>query len=311
MAADPLLLLFPKEQLSPLEDSYSMAILAKSKASIEGLPNTAAYAPPKPPTTLQSDDDVEVKSGLNDGVLSNKNTHDDSQSGTPSSTEGSTLRESKSASPDTRKNGKEKPASTPIKLSPDQYLSLSSGPACNPVNQTTPLHIKVSPSSMQGGDPLPNSSPKGHQKKQPEAYLPPVLTGETTEEMTLSTAANGVTGSGSGQGPKKDDSMAVEYLPFDSQPLWDLVNQCKEKSKLDLQTICRDLDALNTEIQFVLSDFLTMRFAEIEQMLQSGQINIAQMEHEQAEMQSQMASFLNAIKSAFSFFGHDPERQTE
>ena len=54
-------------------------------------------------------------------------------------------------------------------------------------------------------------------------------------------------------------------------------------SSLSLLAICRDLDSLNAEIQFVLSDFLTMRFAEIEQMLQSGQIDIAQMEHDQGK----------------------------
>jgi len=86
---------------------------------------------------------------------------------------------------------------------------------------------------MQCNDRPPSLSPHGKEQDQQKRDLPSVLTmGEATPVST----ANRTTASEPEQDPKEDDSLAVEYIPFDAQPLWDLVAQCKQKSVQDLQS---------------------------------------------------------------------------
>ncbi|KAG0045014.1 hypothetical protein BGZ83_009732 [Gryganskiella cystojenkinii] len=104
------------------------------------------------------------------------------------------------------------------------------------------------------------------------------------------------------QQQQQEDLHLNDYASFDPQPLIDSINKHREKTVHSFTAIVHNLDELNNEIQAILGDYLMMRYTQVEELMRSGQADIARMERDQAEMQGTMVTFLDAIKNAFSIF---------
>ncbi|KAI1317530.1 hypothetical protein EDD11_008337 [Mortierella claussenii] len=99
------------------------------------------------------------------------------------------------------------------------------------------------------------------------------------------------------------DIKPSSFVPFDPQPWETAVAEHRLQAVRNFQVISGALDNINAEIQFIFSEFLTRQYEQIEETLRSGHARIAQQEQEQECIRTQMASFLNAMKTAFQVFG--------
>ncbi|KAF9135107.1 hypothetical protein BGW39_004739 [Mortierella sp. 14UC] len=92
---------------------------------------------------------------------------------------------------------------------------------------------------------------------------------------------------------------------FDPEPLENLIAEHRTATVKTFHDIIHRLDTVNAELQWMLSEFLTQHYEQIEESLASNYKIIAQQEKDQGTqlLQEQIISFLNAMKSAFAIFG--------
>ncbi|KAF9144562.1 hypothetical protein BGX30_012361 [Mortierella sp. GBA39] len=95
----------------------------------------------------------------------------------------------------------------------------------------------------------------------------------------------------------------IECPAFDPEPLADFVTEHRSTTVKKFHGIIQQLDAVNAELQWMLSEYLTQQYEQIEEILDSNHKTIAQQEKDQELLQEQILSFLNAMKSAFAIFG--------
>ncbi|KAF9545412.1 hypothetical protein EC957_010942 [Mortierella hygrophila] len=95
----------------------------------------------------------------------------------------------------------------------------------------------------------------------------------------------------------------TECPAFDPEPLADLVTEHRSTTVKKFHGIIQQLDAVNAELQWMLSEYLTQQYEQIEEILDSNHKTIALQEKDQELLQEQILSFLNAMKSAFAIFG--------
>ncbi|KAK3844051.1 MAG: hypothetical protein J3R72DRAFT_439674 [Linnemannia gamsii] len=90
---------------------------------------------------------------------------------------------------------------------------------------------------------------------------------------------------------------------FDPEPVGNLIAEHRTATVKKFHDIIQYLDTVNAELQWMLSEFLTRHYEQIEETLASNYKIIAQQEKDQELLQEQILSFLNAMKSAFAIFG--------
>ncbi|KAG0349588.1 hypothetical protein BC939DRAFT_532013 [Gamsiella multidivaricata] len=108
-----------------------------------------------------------------------------------------------------------------------------------------------------------------------------------------------------GPGPGSSCSSQVSlraYVPFDPQPWTDAIVEHQTQTIRNFHAIAQTLDTLNAELQFILSEYLTRQYEQIDDLLKSTHERIAQQERDQDRLQTQMISFVNAMKDAFQIF---------
>ncbi|KAF9173122.1 hypothetical protein BGX20_004071 [Mortierella sp. AD010] len=89
------------------------------------------------------------------------------------------------------------------------------------------------------------------------------------------------------------------YTPFDADSWSNTIAEHKARTVQNFHLITQSLDNINAELQYVFCEFLTQQYNQIEETLKSGHERILQQEKAQERMQTQIISFVNAVKSAF------------
>ncbi|KAF8944955.1 hypothetical protein BGZ47_003459 [Haplosporangium gracile] len=95
----------------------------------------------------------------------------------------------------------------------------------------------------------------------------------------------------------------TECPAFDPELLADIIAEHRSATVKKFHGIIQQLDAVNAELQWMLSEYLTQQYEQIEEILDSNHKAIARQEKVQELLQEQILSFLNAMKSAFAIFG--------
>ncbi|KAG0306923.1 hypothetical protein BGZ98_001459 [Dissophora globulifera] len=72
-----------------------------------------------------------------------------------------------------------------------------------------------------------------------------------------------------------------EYVPFDSQPWTNAIAEHQTKMIANFRSITQALDAVNAELQYIFSEYLTLQYEQIEETLKTSQERIARQEQEQ------------------------------
>ncbi|KAG0296744.1 hypothetical protein BGZ96_008604 [Linnemannia gamsii] len=103
----------------------------------------------------------------------------------------------------------------------------------------------------------------------------------------------------------RDDSVErslTECPAFDPEPLADFIAEHRSTTVKKFHEIIKHLDIINAEVQWMLSEYLTQQYEQIEDILDSNHKSITQQESDQELLQEQILSFLNAMKKAFAIF---------
>ncbi|KAG0076349.1 hypothetical protein BGZ90_008821 [Linnemannia elongata] len=99
------------------------------------------------------------------------------------------------------------------------------------------------------------------------------------------------------------EQSPTECPAFDPASLADFITEHRSTTVKKFHGIIQQLDAVNAELQWMLSEYLSQQYEQIEEIVASSHKNIAQQEKDQELLQEQILSFLNAMKSAFAIFG--------
>ncbi|KAF9197695.1 hypothetical protein BGZ49_001761 [Haplosporangium sp. Z 27] len=93
------------------------------------------------------------------------------------------------------------------------------------------------------------------------------------------------------------DATLPAYTPFDADSWSKTIAEHQTRTIQNFHS--QSLDSLNAELQYIFSEYLTQQYEQIEETLKSGHGRILLQERAQERMQTQIVSFVNAVKSAF------------
>ncbi|KAG9070846.1 hypothetical protein KI688_008387 [Linnemannia hyalina] len=170
--------------------------------------------------------------------------------------------------------------------------------ATAPCTPNKPLSSKQGPHPLSPITPIPVVVATGTRSRRPSLIVTAdrhVSNDDRTgqeDRITLTTA-----------GDDAVERSLTECPSFDPEPLADFVTEHRSTTVKKFHGIIRQLDAVNAELQWMLSEYLTQQYEQIEEVLDSNHKTIAQQEKDQELLQEQILSFLNAMKSAFAIFG--------